>query len=320
MSVLADVAAISSLHVAAGVVVNPEGAILIARRPDHLHQGGLWEFPGGKVEAGETVEQALRRELEEELAIRIGKAEPLITVRHSYPDRKVKLEVFRVDRFEGIPSGMLGQPIRWVKPDELHQFAFPAANRPIVTAAKLPDRYGIVDLESEDFGALNRQLQSFVDAGVTLVRLRANQVGISGYRRLAEKAVTFCHSRQIKIVLSADPALVVEFGADGLHINSEQLNRITCRPVDESLLFGVSCHNLDDLIQAEAIGADFGMLSPVLKTKSHPDRLPLGWGSFSEWVNQVNIPVFALGGMCPEHLRVAKCHGAQGISGIRGLI
>jgi 8-oxo-dGTP diphosphatase len=129
------------LHVAAAVVVDSAARILIARRHDHLHQGGLWEFPGGKVESGESVPAALARELNEELGIRVKQARPLIRIPYRYPDRNVLLDVWRVEQFEGEAHGAEGQPLRWVAAEELCEFEFPAANRPIVTAARLPSAY-----------------------------------------------------------------------------------------------------------------------------------------------------------------------------------
>lgn len=124
------------VHVAVGVVIDAEQRILVARRAEHLHQGGLWEFPGGKVEAGETVSDALRRELREELAIEVARAQPLLTVEHDYSDKAVLLDVWCVESFSGEPHGREGQPLRWVAAAELAGLAFPAANRPIVAAVQ----------------------------------------------------------------------------------------------------------------------------------------------------------------------------------------
>ena len=121
-----------TVHVAVGIVANPTGAILIARRPDHAHQGGRWEFPGGKVEAAETVATALQRELHEELGITVQAAEPWLQVRHAYPDKAVLLDVWRVTAWRGEPHGREGQPLRWALPLELADFAFPAADEPII--------------------------------------------------------------------------------------------------------------------------------------------------------------------------------------------
>lgn len=126
----ADVAPV--IHVAVGIIVDPTGAVLVARRPEHVHQGGLWEFPGGKVEAGETVEAALRRELREELGIELGVAEPLLKVHHAYPDKIVLLDTWWVTAYAGEPCGREGQPLAWMQPADLIESVFPDADAPII--------------------------------------------------------------------------------------------------------------------------------------------------------------------------------------------
>lgn len=121
-----------AVQVAVGILADATGAILITRRPDHVHQGGLWEFPGGKVEADETVEAALRRELHEELGITVRAAEPLLRIRHVYPDKTVLLDVWRVTAWRGEPHGREGQPLTWALPAKLAEFAFPAADESII--------------------------------------------------------------------------------------------------------------------------------------------------------------------------------------------
>lgn len=127
---------IKRIHVVAAVIVHPDRqSIFISRRADHLHQGGLWEFPGGKVEAGESVESALARELFEELDIRVENAQPFMEVSHNYPDKQVFLDIWQVDSFTGTARGKEGQQCRWVGLQELHNdqlFEFPAANQPIL--------------------------------------------------------------------------------------------------------------------------------------------------------------------------------------------
>lgn len=125
-----------AVHVAVGVICNDDGEILIAKRADHLHQGGLWEFPGGKVEAGEAVEDALSRELQEELGIRPEQqaCAPLLEIRHDYGDKQVFLDVWWVRAFAGQPEGREGQPLQWVSAQQLGQYTFPEANQPIIEA------------------------------------------------------------------------------------------------------------------------------------------------------------------------------------------
>ncbi|MCP5159042.1 MAG: 8-oxo-dGTP diphosphatase MutT [Gammaproteobacteria bacterium] len=123
-----------TVHVAVGVLIDASGAILITRRPDHVHQGGLWEFPGGKVEDREPVAAALNRELHEELGITVQAAEPWLQVWHDYPDQRVLLDVWRVMAWQEEPRGQEGQPLAWALPAELETFAFPAADEPIIAA------------------------------------------------------------------------------------------------------------------------------------------------------------------------------------------
>lgn len=120
------------LHVAVGVLFDARQRVLIAQRAAQRHQGGLWEFPGGKVEPGECVEVALARELREELGIEVQSSQPLLQVAHDYGDRRVLLDVRQVERFSGQPRGLENQPIAWVELSALDQYAFPAANRAIV--------------------------------------------------------------------------------------------------------------------------------------------------------------------------------------------
>lgn len=121
-----------TVHVAVGVILDASQQVLIARRPMGSHQGGLWEFPGGKVETGESLEQALFRELKEELAIEVSECTPLVTVEHDYGDKLVLLDVCMVGAFTGDPVGAEGQILRWIGLDQLGEYQFPAANKPIV--------------------------------------------------------------------------------------------------------------------------------------------------------------------------------------------
>lgn len=128
------------VHVAVGVILDSDNRVLITKRSDQSHQGGLWEFPGGKVEAGESVEVALARELHEELGIDIGPATPLTEVSHDYGDKSVFLDVWVIAKFHGVATGCEGQPLLWIAVEELQNYDFPEANAPIVDAVmKLGD-------------------------------------------------------------------------------------------------------------------------------------------------------------------------------------
>lgn len=308
----------SELHVAVGVVRNAAGEVLIARRHDHLHQGGLWEFPGGKVEPEETTLEALDRELREELDIGVISAQPLLQVRHAYADRRVFLDTWEVHEFSGMPTGREGQPVAWVPADRLRDFSFPAANAPIITAARLPERYAIVNEPSEEgLPDLLRQMRA---AGIRLVQLRAKSLRPESFRRLAARAAEACASLGVDLLLNADPVLAQESGARGIHLDSRRLRTLRERPLGSNYWVAASCHDIAELKMAEDLALDFAVLSPVCATASHPGATPLGWERFRALAAAVNMPVYALGGMNLDCLPKARQNGARGIAGIRGII
>ncbi|HEY8160155.1 MAG TPA: Nudix family hydrolase [Methylobacter sp.] len=303
------------LQVAVGVVKNPEGKILISLRHAALHQGGLWEFPGGKIESSETTESALARELKEELNIDVTAASPLITIRHRYPDRFVQLNVFLVEQFSGEAKSLEGQPFKWVAPTELDQHTFPAANQPIITAAKLPPYYAILDDADED--SLLPNLQKILNRGIKLIQARLKKLSPAAVAIFIEQAYQLC--RQQQAVLLINSAVDYSDEVDGIHLTSRDLMALTARPENIKWL-AASCHNLAQLQHAQNIGVDFVVLAPVLPTQTHPGVATLGWGQFAELVAEVNLPVYALGGMTESCLTTARHSGGQGIAAIRAFL
>lgn len=304
----------AEVQVAVGVIFDLHGNILIAKRPASAHQGGLWEFPGGKVAAGESVTEALARELQEELAIGVTQTSPLIKIRHDYGDKQVLLDVHRVTAFTGTPIGNEGQPLQWVSIAGLDDYSFPQANRAIIQALRLPDQMlvtGAAEDENDFFQRLERALQG----GVRLVQLRVAEANLQP--RLVAKARALCRHYGSRLLLNAPAAAFSQMPTDGLHLNRWQLQHHQQRPVAESVLLGASCHNRDEILQARNIGADYVLISPVAATASHPDANPLGFEQFAELAALAGCPAYALGGMQPEHLEKVKQHGGQGIAAIR---
>ncbi len=308
----------SFLRVVVAVIVDDDGRVLVTRRPEHVHQGGLWEFPGGKVESGETVREALRREIDEELGVAVEDAWPLLQIPHCYPDRNVLLDVWHVERFSGTPHGREGQPLRWVTPAELSSLSFPAANAPIITAALLPDRY-LITPEPGDTPAFLAELEKTLQGGVRLVQLRAKQLSPEAYLQQARESVALCHRYGARLLVNGEPDWVAEVGADGLHLSSKRLMAYERRPLGSELLVAASCHSEGELRQAERIGVDFAVVSPVLPTQSHPEAMPLGWEGLRRFTEVASIPVYALGGMGNQHIPQVRACYAQGIAAIRGL-
>lgn len=304
------------VQVAVAVIRDHQGRVLLSRRRESLHQGGLWEFPGGKLEAGETPVQALERELREELGLALRGHRPLIRVSHSYAERRVLLDVHLVTDYAGAPRGLEGQPLAWVPLEALHLYPLPAADRPIVCALALPDRYLITPLHALDRGWLPAALARAIEAGQRLFQLRVAGEPASWSTPAVGDAMRLCREHGARLLLNAEPGWVAALGADGVHLSSRRLMSLQARPLESGLLVGASCHSAEELRRAERIGADFAVLSPVLATASHPAATPLGWERFAELVGPARIPVYALGGMHAGVLGQAWAAGAQGIAGI----
>lgn len=303
----------SALHVAVGVISDGRGHILLTQRAKHAHQGGLWEFPGGKLEAGETVQEALGRELREEIGIEVLTARPLIQINHRYPDLHVFLDVWKVTDFAGSAVPLEGQAMRWVAEHALADYPLPAANRPIVNATQLPDRYAI--LEGNNSGQIFSQLAGMIEQGISLLQLRAKSLPPNELDTVYRHVRRECEQYGIRLLLNADLPLSKPT-ADGIHLSSRVLMSLQDRPSAYPWV-AASCHNLAELQHAEKIGADFAVLAPVMPTTTHPDACPLGWTVFRDLVKQTNLPVFALGGLASSDLDRVFHAGGQGIAGIR---
>ncbi len=298
---------------------NIAGEVLVSKRLEDAHQGGMWEFPGGKLEPGESVSQALKREINEELGLIVKAHSPLIRITHHYSNRIVLLDVHRVTQFTGHAEGREGQLLKWLPLDQLIDYPLLPADRPIVTALNLPDCYMITGADPLDKRLFTSRLRRALSKGVRLVQLRAKSLSQSEFCLLAEAALKLCREHDARLLLNAAPALVECIGADGVHLTGQWLSRLKERPLGRNYLIGVSCHNADDLAKASELELDFAVLSPVLPTTSHPEARPLGWQQFEILSDAARLPVFALGGMQRDMFDKAQAHGAQGIAGISGL-
>lgn len=304
------------VHVAVAAIVNQQNQVLVSLRPEQVHQGGLWEFPGGKVESGESVKRALNREIAEELGIHIGNSEPLIRINYSYPDKSVLLDVWRVTEFTGEPQGLEGQPIQWCDIATLDASDFPRANRAIIHALQLPEVYMITGsfVDDADF---ERRLHSALEKGIKLVQLRIKSIeSDQQYLHFAQLAQQLCQQYSARVLLNTTLDVFARSDADGLHLSSQQMFEYMQRPVSDQVLLSVSCHNLQQLQQAARLGADLVLISPLKETGSHPGVPGIGWDAFAELVSHVNVPAYALGGMQEKDRPVAIGSGAQGIAAI----
>lgn len=310
------------VHVAVAVIReynNDRASILITKRADHLHQGGLWEFPGGKVESDETVQAALYRELEEELGIEvvIESLEPLIQIRHNYPDKQVLLDVWLVNGFNGEAYGREGQPLQWVSASQLYEYAFPAANLPIIQAINLPRRY-LITPQLPTLEALKEYIQQAIEFGFTVIQVRQHQLDPATFLLWAkELSEMFEPGSECTLIFNSDLSVLKQLPPNtAWHLNSTSLKSFDLELIQLPDLVGASCHNAEELKLAEQLGVSYVLLSPVNNTSSHPEQPGMGFESFRSLVSGVRCPVYGLGGLNESNMAEAIACGAQGIAAI----
>ena len=204
----------------AAVIRRADGRILIARRADNAHQGGLWEFPGGKLESGEARLAGLIRELQEELGIQVTQARPLIDIRHDYPDKSIRLDVWLISGFTGQAHGAEGQPVRWVSAEQLSGFDFPEANRPIIMAAQLPECY-LITPDGIDPATLDSDLGQFEPRGNGMIQLRQPSLPPEQYHALATAVLAEHADKATWILKGSQPVQ-----GHGWHLTSPQLRQL----------------------------------------------------------------------------------------------
>mgnify|MGYP001825172417 CR=1 FL=1 len=306
------------LHVAVAVIRDQAGRILLSRRPNDNHLGGLWEFPGGKLEPDESIADALKREIDEELGLQVESHRPLIQVRHAYPDREVLLDVHLVEQWHGEATGREGQEIAWVDPASLSRYQLPPADKAIVTAIKLPSHYLVTkpDMSGvELMRHLDHIVQKASQQELLLLQLRLFDRNPGQVKQIAKQLM----SRYSQLTLMVkEVEMAVQLGC-GAHLRAAELMALNSRPLPPAQMVAASCHTPAELRQAVALNVDFVTLSPVRETRSHPHASPLGWEKFGNMINDVTVPVYALGGMNRPDMKRAWQAGAQGIAGISGV-
>lgn len=304
--------------VAVAVIENAAGDILLSQRPNHVHLGGCWEFPGGKVEPGETVPVALAREVHEELGLRVLHAEPMLQIPWAYPEKSVRLHVWRVTAFDGVPVGQEQQRIQWVPRAQVRHYTLPPANRAILTALQLPDTMLITGSFATIAECLGKIQCAVEEKGIRCVQLRAPWLSASEFDVLAQAVAGYCHQKEVCLLLNTSPEtpLIALDGVSGVHLNARRLMQCRQRPVSVSCLLGASCHDEVELRHAWSLPVDYVTLSPVLPTASHPGAASLGWEVFGVLVSLSPVPVLALGGVMPADQNAVLQAGAYGIASI----
>lgn len=305
------------VEVAVAVIVRPDGCFLLARRPDGKPYAGYWEFPGGKVQPGESLMQALRRELLEELGIYTEHAYPWITRTFTYPHATVRLHFFRVVEWHGEPRPHENQELSWQRMDDIRVEPLLPANAPVLRALDLPPVYAITNATESGTKASLTQMEGALHNGLRLIQVREKEMAKKALHGFASEVIAIAHHYGAKVLVNGNVGLYHEVGANGVHFPSAQLMNLTRRP--DIGWCGASCHNAEELSRAEQLEMDFAVLAPVLPTLSHPEFLTLGWRKFAALVRNCSIPVYALGGLRREDLTTAWEHGGHGIAMMRGI-
>lgn len=310
------------INVVVGVLYDQQGQFLLAQRPADKSWAGWWEFPGGKIEAGESGFDALVREFKEELDITVNQATPWLRFTHHYSEQRVNLYWFKIHDWQGTPKSMEQQTLAWHSPDS-------AANLDQVLAASvqpirwlgLSPYYAVTpQAPAVPLTLLQSNLEHLREVGVTLVQFRHGDwpTGPQCPELYARFQATLSHCRQLGITLLVNSIHPKSWWqeADGVQLRAADAVQCEARPLSTDKWVSVSAHHLADILYAQVIEADFIVLGHVKPSPSHPLDTPLGWSAFSDLAAEAGRPVYAIGGLRPEDLAEAKQHHAHGIAGI----
>lgn len=291
------------------------GRTLMAQRPAGKVYAGYWEFPGGKVEPGETHDQALVREIREELGVEVKEATPWFLQQFDYEHAKVNLNLFRVTRWEGIPQPLEDQALAWQGPGIPPVSPMLPANGFLLRSLELPPVYAITHGEAMGEPALLEALERAFFRGLRMVLVREKSLPPDLLSKLAQKVVEAARPWRARVMIHGDVEVARAVGAAGVHLSSRQLMELNARP--DLPWVAASCHSARELAQAEKLGLDFAVLGPVDKTASHPDAAPLGLEAFSRLRAQCRMPLYAIGGQELGSLMSVWRAGGQGIASLR---
>lgn len=297
------------LEVAAAVIQRPDGTFLLARRPAGKVYAGYWEFPGGKIEAGEPAERALARELHEELGIETQTAYPWLTREYVYPHAAVRLNFFRVTAWSGEPHPREAQDIAWQRLGEPLASPMLPANAPVLAALALPDEYALTDATRFGVEPMLSAVRRRLGGGLRLIQVRDR--GLPQRDDLVRAILAAARGTGARVLVSGGFQ-----GADGAHFTADQLRTQVERPA--AGLAAASCHDAADLAKAAALGLDFVVLGPVKSTPTHPGAQTLGWDGFARLARGASMPVYAIGGMTREDLPRVWRAGGHGVAMIGG--
>ncbi len=305
-----------NIEASVGIIFNESFQLLMAERPQSKTWSGWWEFPGGKIEKGETPLEALKRELKEEIGISVIDAEKWIVRKYAYEGYEVTLHFYKVTQWSGNIEAKEEQKISWVLPDNNKVSPILPANDLIFKAISLPDTYAITNAYEYSGNFLNKVEQK-LNNGLGLIQIREKAISKNAFIDLTKEIIQMAGNFDAKVIINSDINLAYKLNADGVHLNSSLLHSLSEIPKD--LIVSASCHSARDIEKAMTMDVSFVVLSPVQKTQSHPNTTPIGWDSFSKITQNYSIPIYALGGMKQNYIENAFNAGAIGIASQRAI-
>ena len=310
-----------TVHVAAAVIERADGKFLLGQRAPDTVYAGYWEFPGGKIEPGETAHAALVRELYEELGIELIRADPWLHREHHYQHAHVHLNIFRVREWRGDIRDHVHTALSWETIARTQVAPMLPANAPLLAALALPDFYGITNAATIGVTQQLNRLRNALEQGLRLVQIREMALAAAARYAFAQAAVALCREFGARVLINSDIDLAQKCKADGVHLTSKQLASSRQRPPFS--LVAASIHAADELTRAAALGCDFAVLGPVKTSATHPATPGIGWESFSAILTTEHatptLPIYAIGGLGQSDIDDARRAGAHGIAAIRAM-
>jgi 8-oxo-dGTP diphosphatase len=308
---------VAHVNVSVAVLINADHQVLLGQRPPPKSWEGWWEFPGGKIEKGETSVDALYREIYEEIGVKISQFKKWVTRKYSYGGNDITLHFFKVQKWEGEVTSKENQKLVWTYLKNPNVFPILPANLFVQKAFYLPKYYAITNLSETSKKVFFNQLQNKITNGLKMIQVREKKISFNEFKIFSKEVIKICKPKNVKVIINSDVNLAYEIKSDGVHLTSKDLISIKTKP--KNLIVSASCHTQEEINIAEKLNIHFVVLSAVNKTKSHPNTKPIGWNKFQTIANKTNIPIYALGGLSTEDYEVALENGAVGIASQRSI-
>ncbi len=304
---------------AVGILKNSDGKYLLGKRLNSQSWSGWWEFPGGKLESGESSSEALKREIFEELGVVIKKYRKWTTRKVIEKNKITTLYFFLVTSWDGMVEGIEGQELKWVNLKTYNSTKILPPNQMIHNALKndLPDIYAITNLKEISSDNFFQVLKRQVNNGLRLIQIREKNLEATELQDLIMRIKTILQYSNVRILINSSISLAYKYQLDGVHLNSKQLHELKHFPKD--LLVGVSCHSKKDLEMAEEKKADFAVLGSVKNTLTHPNFKTIGWEKFNKLVGNSSLAIYSIGGMRINDISSSFENGAIGIASQRAI-